>query len=130
MADVTVDVDRDNVVLWSGPGFHIVHYPLRHGTLFNIVAVFKTVDLCASGATPRAHRAELDHTYRDSHPTMKALLAMMDLSRRWVDLRPRSDPALEPGPRHAARRRRASDPAIAGAGRLHGDRGRGLRSPN
>jgi hypothetical protein len=29
------------VALWGGPGFHIVHYPLRHGTLFNIVAVFR-----------------------------------------------------------------------------------------
>ena len=42
MADVKFDVDRDNVLLWSGPGFHIVHYPLRNNTLFNIVTVFKT----------------------------------------------------------------------------------------
>ena len=41
MGDVTADVQRDIVVLWGGPGFHIVHYPLRHGTLFNIVAVFR-----------------------------------------------------------------------------------------
>ena len=52
-----------------------------------------------SGATPRAYRAELDARYRDSHPTMKALLAMMDLERRWPIGRPRSGPALEPGPR-------------------------------
>ena len=50
MADVTADVDRDDVVLWSGPGFHIVHYPLRHGTLFNIVAVFKTSDAALPSA--------------------------------------------------------------------------------
>ncbi len=29
-----------------------------------------------------AYRAELEHTYRDAHPTMKALLAMIDLERR------------------------------------------------
>ena len=29
-----------------------------------------------------AYRAELEHAYRDAHPTMKALLAMLDLSRR------------------------------------------------
>src|SRR5262249_20150712 len=40
MGDVTADVPRDIVALWGGPGFHIVHYPLRHGTLFNIAAVF------------------------------------------------------------------------------------------
>jgi salicylate hydroxylase len=41
MGEVTADVQRDIVALWGGPGFHIVHYPLRHGTLFNIVAVFR-----------------------------------------------------------------------------------------
>src|SRR5262249_16253182 len=39
---LAADVHRQEVVLWGGPGFHIVHYPLRHGTLFNIVAVFRT----------------------------------------------------------------------------------------
>ncbi len=52
-ASVTADVHRDVVVLWGGPGFHIVHYPLRHGTLFNIVAVFRTLDPFASGAMSR-----------------------------------------------------------------------------
>ena len=37
-----LDVPRDQVLLWGGPGFHVVHYPLRHNTLFNIVAVFRT----------------------------------------------------------------------------------------
>ncbi len=30
MDEVKFDVDRDDVVLWSGDGFHIVHYPLRN----------------------------------------------------------------------------------------------------
>ncbi len=42
MSELKADVHRHEVVLWGGPGFHIVHYPLRHGTLFNIVAVFRT----------------------------------------------------------------------------------------
>src|SRR5205807_607510 len=29
-----------------------------------------------------AYRAELEHAYRNAHPTMKALLAMLDLGRR------------------------------------------------
>ena len=41
IGDVPAEVQRDIVALWAGPGFHIVHYPLRHGTLFNIVAVFR-----------------------------------------------------------------------------------------
>jgi 3-hydroxybenzoate 6-monooxygenase len=82
MAEVTADVRRNDVVLWGGPGFHIVHYPLRRGTLFNIVAVFRTSTYAEKGDVA-AYRAELQHTYRDAHPTMKALLAMMDLERRW-----------------------------------------------
>jgi 2-polyprenyl-6-methoxyphenol hydroxylase-like FAD-dependent oxidoreductase len=83
MADVRVDVHRNEMVMWSGPGFHIITYPLRGHTLFNIVAVFRTSTYAERGDTA-GYRAELDHTYRNSHPTMKALLAMMDLERRWV----------------------------------------------
>jgi salicylate hydroxylase len=83
MADVTADVQRDIVALWAGPGFHIVHYPLRHGTLFNIVAVFRSSSHSEKGDVA-SYRAELDHTYRSAHASMKALLAMMDLGRRWA----------------------------------------------
>ena len=41
-------------------------------------------------------------------------------------VRPAADQGLEPRPHDAARRRRPSDAAIPGAGRLHGDRGRGV----
>jgi salicylate hydroxylase len=81
MADVTAPVQRDVVALWAGPGFHIVHYPLRHGTLFNIVAVFRR-SLHSERGDVGAYRAELEDAYRDAHPTMKALLAMFDLGRR------------------------------------------------
>jgi len=82
MAELTADVHRHEVVLWGGPGFHIVHYPLRHGTLFNIVAVFRTSTHGERGDVD-SYRAELQHTYRDAHPAMHDLLAMMDLGRRW-----------------------------------------------
>jgi 3-hydroxybenzoate 6-monooxygenase len=81
ISEVPAEVPRDIVALWAGPGFHMVHYPLRHGALFNIVAVFRRSAHSERGdAAP--YRAELEHTYRDAHPTMKALLAMLDLSRR------------------------------------------------
>jgi len=83
MADVRADVHRNDMVMWSGPGFHIITYPLRRHTLFNIVAVFRTSTYAERGDNA-GYRAELDHTYRHSHPTMKALLAMMDLERRWA----------------------------------------------
>jgi len=81
MSEVTADVQRDIVALWGGPGFHIVHYPLRHGTLFNIVAVFRRSAHSERGDVA-AYRAQLEQAYRNAHPTMKALLAMLDLRRR------------------------------------------------
>jgi 2-polyprenyl-6-methoxyphenol hydroxylase-like FAD-dependent oxidoreductase len=81
MGDVSANVRRDIVALWGGPGFHIVHYPLRHGTLFNIVAVFRRSAHSERGDVA-AYRAELEYAYRGAHPTMKALLAMLDLGRR------------------------------------------------
>lgn len=83
MSEVKFDVDTDNVVMWSGDGFHIVHYPLREHSLFNVVTVFKTLDMAPTD-TDSPH-PDLARVYRDSHPTMKKLWAMMDLSRRgWV----------------------------------------------
>jgi salicylate hydroxylase len=80
---IPAGVPRDVVALWGGPGFHIVHYPLRHGTLFNIVAVFRS-SAHAERSEAAEYRAELAHTYRDAHPAMKALLAILDLKWRGV----------------------------------------------
>jgi salicylate hydroxylase len=83
MTALHVDVPRDCVVLWAGPGFHIVHYPLRHGTLFNVVAVFRTATF-AERLDPQAYTAEVCKTYAGAHPVMKTLTDMMDLERRWI----------------------------------------------
>jgi 3-hydroxybenzoate 6-monooxygenase len=81
MGEVTAPIQRDIVALWGGPGFHIVHYPLRQGSLLNIVAVFRRSAHSERGDIA-AYRAELEHAYRNAHPAMKALLAMLDLGRR------------------------------------------------
>jgi 3-hydroxybenzoate 6-monooxygenase len=81
IGNVRAEVQHDIVALWGGPGFHIVHYPLRHGTLLNIAAVFRRSARSERGDVA-GYRAELDEAYRDAHPTMKALLAMLDLGRR------------------------------------------------
>jgi 3-hydroxybenzoate 6-monooxygenase len=82
MAELKADVPRDCVALWAGPGMHVVQYPLRHHTLFNIVAVFRTATHGEKGDVG-LYRAELEHTYRDAHPAIRALISMMDLGRRW-----------------------------------------------
>jgi 2-polyprenyl-6-methoxyphenol hydroxylase-like FAD-dependent oxidoreductase len=81
MAKVGADVPRTQVVLWGGPGCHIVQYPLRHGTEFNIVAVFRTSTHAEKGDT-ESYRAELEQTYRDTHPTMRQLIGLLDLQWR------------------------------------------------
>ena len=93
MTELKADVPRDCVVLWGGPGFHIVHYPLRHNALFNIVAVFRTSTAADKGDVA-SYRAELEQTYHDAHPSMRALIAMMDLALAPGGRRPRSGAAL------------------------------------
>jgi 3-hydroxybenzoate 6-monooxygenase len=80
MAELNVEVPRDSVLMWGGPGYHVVHYPLRHGTEFNIVAVFRTATH-ADKADTATYRAELEHIYRDAHPSVRAMNVMMDF--RW-----------------------------------------------
>jgi 3-hydroxybenzoate 6-monooxygenase len=60
MADVIAEVYREEVVLWSGPGFHIVHYPLRGGTQH--CCSVQDVNLCGKGrkrALPGRARSHL-----------------------------------------------------------------------
>ena len=76
-------VQKDISALWIGPGFHLVHYPLRHDELFNIVAVFRTGSYGEKGDLD-FHAAEVERTYRTAHPLIKSMLALMDLNRRWV----------------------------------------------
>jgi salicylate hydroxylase len=83
MAQLNADVRCEESVLWSGPGYHLVHYPLRDFAQFNMVAVFKTPTYADRGDAAD-YRAEVDRTYRDSHPAMKALIAVMDVGRRWT----------------------------------------------
>jgi salicylate hydroxylase len=60
----------------------MVHYPLRHGTLFNMVAVYRTATH-AEKVSPAVAREEVARTYAGMHPAMHAMLAMMNLDRRW-----------------------------------------------
>jgi salicylate hydroxylase len=82
MDEVPDPVPRRSVYLWSGPGFHMVHYPLRHGTQFNIVAVYRTSTF-ADRLEERDHRAEVKRTFAGTHAALQAMLAMMNLERRW-----------------------------------------------
>ena len=81
MEEVPAGVNTDVVALWGGEGFHIVHYPLRHGKLFNIVTVFRTPTY-AQKVDAGGYKAELDKTYARAHPIMKKLIEMTALDWR------------------------------------------------
>ncbi|MGZ5865799.1 MAG: FAD-dependent monooxygenase [Xanthobacteraceae bacterium] len=81
MDQVPHGVDRDIVGLWGGDGFHIVHYPLRKGSLFNIVTVFRTPNF-EQRVDAAAYRAEVNDTYARAHPTMKSLIDITNLDWR------------------------------------------------
>jgi len=81
MDRVPAGVDRDIVALWGGDGFHIVHYPLRQDTLFNIVTVFKTPHF-EQRVDQAGYRAEVEATYAQAHPIMRSLIDITNLEWR------------------------------------------------
>jgi len=80
MSELKINVPRDSVLLWGGPGYHIIHYPLRHGREFNLVAVYRTATHSEKADTA-AYRNELDHILHEAHPAVRALSTMLDF--RW-----------------------------------------------
>ena len=83
IGEVPAGAQRDVSALWVGPGFHMVHYPLRDNTLFNIVAVFRT-DTHGDKGDSAFNASEVERTYQTAHPVMKSRLEKMDLKRRWT----------------------------------------------
>ena len=80
ITEIKVEVPHDSVLLWGGPGYHVIHYPLRHGKEFNIVAVYRTPSH-ADKADVSTYRAELEEICRDADATVRALVGMLDF--RW-----------------------------------------------
>lgn len=81
-ADVPQDLAPNSVVLWCGPGFHMIHYPLRGDDLFNVVAVFRVPD----GDLPDTSEeiaARLLCAFEQSCPEVHALLQYVDLTQHW-----------------------------------------------
>ena len=84
MKDVPKELAHtEDVVLWAGPGYHVVHYPLRHSSIFNIVSVFRN-PATGHGENPEGYAKDLEQVYANAQPVLKKLLSMMNLDRRWV----------------------------------------------
>ena len=82
-AQVPNDLWRNDVVLWAGAKTHLVHYPLRRGELFNLVAVFHS-DKYAEGWDVYGDPAELRAKFQSGQPQVQQLLEKINTWRMWV----------------------------------------------
>ncbi len=73
----------NEVVLWAGPKNHLVHYKLRRGELFNIVAVFHS-DRYVEGWDSEGDPEELFKRFAGTAPEVQALLDKIETWRMWV----------------------------------------------
>ena len=77
------DLWRPEVMLWAGPKTHFVHYPLRRGTLYNLVAVFHS-DRYVEGWNTEGAKDELWKRFAGQRPEVLRLLERIETWRMWV----------------------------------------------
>jgi salicylate hydroxylase len=75
--------EPDSMVIWVGPGLHLVQYPVRRGELCNQVATFDTNRYTAEGDDLGR---QLDQVFQGVCPEVARGVALMDRSRRWAML--------------------------------------------
>jgi 3-hydroxybenzoate 6-monooxygenase len=73
----------DDVLLWGGEKTHLVHYPLRRGELFNLVAVFHS-NKYDEGWNTFGDTAELNERFAQAVPQVKELLGRIETWKMWV----------------------------------------------
>ncbi|HEY1362442.1 MAG TPA: 3-hydroxybenzoate 6-monooxygenase [Xanthobacteraceae bacterium] len=81
--EVPADLWHPDVILWAGPRTHLVHYPLRRGELFNLVAVFHSRRY-VEGWNAQADAAELWAHFNGQRPEVLRLLERIETWRMWV----------------------------------------------
>ncbi len=82
-AEVPDDLWQNNMLLWAGPKTHLVHYPLRRGELYNLVAVFHS-DRYEEGWDVYGDPQELRRKFEHERPEVKRLLEKIDVWKMWV----------------------------------------------
>lgn len=81
--EVPAHLWSDDVVLWGGEKTHLVHYPLRRGELFNLVAVFHS-NKYDEGWNTFGDTDELHERFAQACPRVKELLARIETWKMWV----------------------------------------------
>lgn len=80
---VPVHLHSPDVVLWGGEKTHLVHYPLRRGELFNVVAVFHS-DRYEEGWNTCGDPQELEQRFAKAVEPVRELLGMIETWKMWV----------------------------------------------
>lgn len=73
----------NEVTAWLGPRLHVVHYPVRQGEWFNVVAVVHGVLKPADDKESWTHEAHVADLRRALGPSCVELMAMVDAVRDW-----------------------------------------------
>jgi salicylate hydroxylase len=81
--EVPDDLWQKDVVLWAGPRTHFVHYPLRRGELYNLVAVFHS-DRYVEGWNTEGDPSLLREHFQGQRPEVLRLLERIDVWKFWV----------------------------------------------
>jgi 3-hydroxybenzoate 6-monooxygenase len=81
--EVPAHLWSDDVLLWGGEKTHLVHYPLRRGELFNLVAVFHS-NKYDEGWNTFGDTAELNERFAQAVPQVKELLGKIETWKMWV----------------------------------------------
>jgi 3-hydroxybenzoate 6-monooxygenase len=81
--DVPAHLWNDDVLLWGGEKTHLVHYPLRRGELFNLVAVFHS-NKYDEGWNTFGDTAELTARFAQAVPQVRELLGKIETWKMWV----------------------------------------------
>jgi 3-hydroxybenzoate 6-monooxygenase len=82
-AEVPAHLWSDDVLLWGGERTHLVHYPLRRGELFNLVAVFHS-NKYDEGWNTFGDPAELNERFAQAVPQVRELLGKIETWKMWV----------------------------------------------
>jgi salicylate hydroxylase len=92
MERVPASISRTIGTNWIGPGGHVVHYPLRAGTLLNFVGVRERTDWTVEGWNLRGTTEEALADFSGWHPDLHALIRNIDVPYKWaLALRPTMD---------------------------------------
>ncbi|MBV1696889.1 MAG: FAD-dependent monooxygenase [Hyphomicrobiales bacterium] len=89
IAKLPSSVSRVTGTNWVGPGGHVVHYPLRAGTLLNFVGIRERSDWQVEGWNVPGTPEELRDDFRGWHADVHAIIDNIEVPYKWaLALRP------------------------------------------